>query len=331
MDKLRAMQTFVAIVDSGSLTAAADALRLSGPTVVRLLAALEREVGVRLLNRTTRRSSLTDEGREYYERCRRVLAEVDAADAMLSARQAEPRGRLRITAPSAYGRLHIAPIAREFLRRYPNVEVELLLLDRVVDLIEEGIDAAVRIAHLPESSLVAVRVGEVRRVVCAAPPYLRKHDPPLQPADLAAHRCIAYAGLVPDDMWTFGRKGEQRISVRSVLRTNQFDVALDACLAGLGCGQFLSYQVADQLQARTLRSVLDEFAPPPVPIQIVYPQARLLSPNVRAFVDLAVTSLRGSQASGGGTSGTGGKLGMRGMGQKRGRDSSRRSQASTAG
>ena len=291
MDKLRAMQTFVGIVDAGSLTAAADALQVSAPSVVRSLAALEQAVGVRLLNRTTRRSSLTDEGREYYERCRRVLAEVEAADALLTARQAEPRGRLRLTAPLAYGRLYVAPLVREFMARHPAVEVELLLLDRVVDLVEEGIDAAVRIAHLPESSVVAVRVGETRRVVCASPAYLKKSGPPRRPADLSEHRCIVFTGLNPDNEWSFGAARAQRVSIRPVLRTNQIDVAIDACLSGLGCGQFLSYQVEAAVKAGRLRRVLDEFAPPPVPIQIVYPHARLLSPNVRAFIDLAAARL----------------------------------------
>jgi DNA-binding transcriptional LysR family regulator len=264
---------------------------VSAPSVVRSLAALEQAVGVRLLNRTTRRSSLTDEGREYYERCRRVLAEVDAADALLTARQAKPRGRLRLTAPLAFGRLHVAPLVREFMARHPAVEVELLLLDRVVDLVEEGIDAAVRIAHLPESSVVAVRVGETRRVVCASPAYLKKSGRPQKPADLGEHRCIAFTGLTPDNEWSFGATRAERVSIRPVLRTNQFDVAIEACLAGLGCGQFLCYQVAAEVKAGRLRRVLDEFAPPPVPIQIVYPHARLLSPNVRAFVDLAAARL----------------------------------------
>src|SRR5262245_28478478 len=235
MDRLRAMQVFVQIVESGSLTRAADALDVSVPSVVRSLAALERAVGVRLLNRTTRRSSLSDEGREYYERCRRVLSEVEAADAALSARRAEPKGRLRVTAPVMYGRIHLAPVVSEFIARYPAVELELLLLDRIVDLVEEGIDAAVRIARLPESSLVAARVGEERRVLCAAPVYLRRAGVPRTPADLANHRCIQFTGLTGGSDWSFGA-ARMRVPNRPVLRTNQFDVALDAVLQGLGCG-----------------------------------------------------------------------------------------------
>jgi DNA-binding transcriptional LysR family regulator len=295
MDRLRAMQVFVRIVESGSLTAAADALNISVPSVVRSLAALERVVGVRLLHRTTRRSSLSDEGREYYERCRRVLSEVEAADAALSARRVEPKGRLRLTAPVVYGRMHLAPVVMEFAAKYPGVEVELLLLDRVVDLVEEGIDAAIRIFHLPESSLVAVRVGETRRVLCAAPAYLRRAGTPETPADLADHRCILFTGLSSNNEWSLGGKAPKRVPIRPALRTNQFDVALDAVLQGLGCGQFLLYQVEALVEQRRLKRILGTFEPHAVPIQIVYPHSRLLSPNVRAFVDIAAARLRARQ------------------------------------
>lgn len=297
MDRLRAMEVFVRIVESGSLTAAASALGVSAPSVVRSLAALERALGVRLLNRTTRRSSLTDEGREYYERCRRVLSEIEAADAALSARRVEPRGRLRLTAPVMYGRLRVAPIVTEFAARYPDVEVELLLLDRVVDLVEEGIDAAIRISRLPESSLVAIGVGETRRVLCAAPAYLRRAGTPKSPADLADHRCIVFTGLTRNNEWSFAGEPPMRVAIRPALRTNQFDVAIDAVLRGLGCGQFLCYQVEALAEKRKLTRVLGKFEPLPVPIQIVYPHARLLSPNVRAFVDLAVARLRAPRAT----------------------------------
>lgn len=296
MDKLRAMEVFVRIVDAGSLTAAADALGVSAPAVVRTLAALERAVGVRLLNRTTRRSSLSDEGREYYERCRRVLSEVEAADAALMARRTEPKGRLRLTAPVTYGRMRVAPVVTAFIARHPAVEVEVLLLDRVVDLVEEGVDAAIRIAHLPESSLVAVPLGETRRVVCAAPAYLRRAGTPEVPGDLAGHRCVVFTGLAANNEWVFNGKPPPRVTVRPVLRTNQFDVAMNAVLQGLGCGQFLCYQVEALIKARKVRRILGAFEPPPVPVHLVYPHARLLSPNVRAFVDFAAARLRAGRA-----------------------------------
>jgi DNA-binding transcriptional LysR family regulator len=285
MDKLRAMQVFVQIVEAGSLTGAAAVLGMSGPAVVRSLAALERAIGVRLLQRTTRRSSLSDEGREYYERCKRVLAAVDEAETSMSARRSEPHGRLRITAPATYGRMHVAPIVNAFIAKYPAVEVDLLLLDRVVDLIEEGLDAAVRIGELPDSTLVARALGETRRVVCAAPAYLRRAGIPKTPAELQAHRCIVFSGLAAANEWAFGAK-RQRVAVRPVLRTNQVDAALDACIRGLGCGQFLSYQVEAALREGRLKRLLKEYEPPPLPIHIVYPHARPSS-NVRAFIDLA--------------------------------------------
>lgn len=292
MDKLRAMAIFVRIVDEGSLTAAADALGMSVPSVVRTLAALERALGVRLLNRTTRRSSLSDEGREYYERCKRVLAEVDAADASLSARRTEPKGRLRVTAPVMYGRIHLAPVVADFIAKHPDLEIELLLLDRVVDLVEEGIDVALRIAHLPDSTLVALPVGETRRVVCAAPGYLKRAGAPRLPAALAAHRCIVFSGLSPDNEWSFAGKRAAQVAVRPVLRTNQFDIAVEACLRGLGCGQFLCYQVAALVNVGKLKRVLREFEPAPLPIHVVYPHGRYVSANVRAFIDMAVPRLR---------------------------------------
>jgi DNA-binding transcriptional LysR family regulator len=292
MDKLRAMAIFVRIVDEGSLTAAAEVLDMSVPSIVRTLAALEHALGVRLINRTTRRSSLTDAGREYYERCRRVLAEVEAADASLSARRTEARGRLRVTAPVMYGRLRLGPVITDFLARHPGIEIELLLLDRVVDLVEEGIDVALRIAHLPESTLVAIPVGQTRRVVCAAPRYIKRAGAPKTPSDLAAHRCIVFTGLAPGNEWLFAGKRTERVSVQPILRTNQFDVAVDACLQALGCGQFLSYQVEALLGEGKLKRVLKDFEPAFMSIHIVYPHARHVSANVRAFIDMAVPRLR---------------------------------------
>jgi DNA-binding transcriptional LysR family regulator len=263
------------------------------PSVVRTLAALEQALGVRLLNRTTRRLSLTDEGREYYERSKRVLADVDEAEAALSERRAAPRGRLRVTAPVMFGRLRVAPVVAEFLVRHPAIQIELLLVDRVVDLVEEGIDVGVRIAQLPESSLIAIPVGETRRVICASPAYLKLAGMPQTPRDLADHRCIASSALGPTHEWTFGGSTRQRVAVRPMLITNQIDTALDACVRGLGCVQALCYQVQAALDSRKLKRLLAAFEPAPSPIQLVYPHARLLSANVRAFVDFAVPRLRG--------------------------------------
>jgi DNA-binding transcriptional LysR family regulator len=285
MDKLRSMEIFTRVVEGGSLTAAANALDMSLPAVVRALAALERSVGARLLHRTTRRQSLSDEGREYYDRCKRVLAEIEEADALLSARRTSPRGRLRVTAPVMYGRLHVVRRINAFLARYPDVKVELLLLDRVVDLVEEGVDAAIRIGHLPDSTLVAKRIGETCRVVCAAPGYLKRSGMPETPADLANMHAIVFSGLSPGNEWVFVGKSPPRVAVEPRLRTNQFDAAIDACLAGLGCGQFLCYQVDALIATGRLKRVLTAHEPPPVPISIVYPSARLLSANLRALLE----------------------------------------------
>jgi DNA-binding transcriptional LysR family regulator len=293
MDQLRAMETFIRIVDGGSLTAAANALHISLPSVVRTLAALETKLDVRLLNRTTRRIALTDEGREYYERCKRVLAEVDDAEAALSARRAAPKGRLHVTAPVMFGRLHVAPVATEFIVKHAAVQVELLLLDRVVDLVEEGLDVGVRIGRLPDSSLVAIPVGQTRRVVCASSAYLKRAGTPKLPTDLAQHRCVNFSGLTPGHEWHFGSGANAtRITVNAGLASNQIDPALDACVRGLGVGQFLCYQVQALLDGGQLRRVLSEFEPAPLPIHVIYPHARLLSPNVRAFVDWTVPRLQ---------------------------------------
>jgi DNA-binding transcriptional LysR family regulator len=293
MDRLQAMTTFVQIVDRGSLTAAADALDTSLPSVVRTLASLERHLGVRLLNRTTRRIHLTDEGAQFLERCRTILSEVQEAEAALTSRQIEPQGRLRITAPVVFGRRYVAPIVNEFVRRYPNVSVDLLLVDRFTNLVEEGLDVAVRVDQLEDSSLVAIPVGKARRVICASPDYLRRLGTPRVPQDVATHRCVRYTGLAARDEWHF-RAGRRNVTIpiTSVISCNQIDGALDACINGLGLGMFFSYQVVPHRKAGELRYVLEEFEVEPRPIQVIYPHSRLLSTKVRAFVDECVKQLR---------------------------------------
>ncbi len=293
MDKFRRMQTFVRIVELGSLTAAARALDVSQPSVVRLLAALEAELGVRLLNRTTRRMALTDEGKEYFERCRTILGAVDEAEAQLRSRRVQPRGRLRLTAPVLFGRLYLAPVVNEFLARHEGVQVELLLLDRVVDMLEEGVDAALRIARLQDSTLVAVPLGQVRRVIVGSPALLRRLGRPQSAEDLKSAPCVSFTGMGPSDEWSFERSGRAlRVKVASVLVSNQVDAALAACEAGLGWGRFLSYQVAAAVRAGRLKVVLPEESAAPIPSQIVYPHGRLLSANLRAFLDFATPRLR---------------------------------------
>jgi DNA-binding transcriptional LysR family regulator len=293
MDKLAAMETFVRIVDKGSLTAAAAALDTSLPSVVRTLAALERELGARLLNRTTRRMHLTDEGAQYLERCRAILSAVQESEAGFSASRAEPQGRLVVTASVLFGRRYVAPIVNDFLRRHAKVSAELLLVDRVVNLVEEGIDVAVRIGRLRDSSLVAIPVGNVRRVVCASPEYLRRRGIPRAPQDLRSHACIRHTGNALRADWQF-RVGRRNVAVpiNAVLSCSDIDGSLDACVSGLGLGMFLSYQSAPYRNEKKLSYVLEEFETETVPVQVVYAQSKLVTGKVRAFVDECVSKLR---------------------------------------
>ena len=293
MDKLGAMQTFVRIVEAGSLTRAADLLDTSLPTVVRTLAALERGLGVSLLKRTTRRIHLTDEGAQYLERCREILAATQEAEEFLTARRTEPVGKLSVTASVLFGRRHLAPILYDFLLRHPKVSAEVLFVDRVVNLIEEGIDVAIRIAHLRDSSIVAIPVGHVRRVVCASEQYLRRHGIPQTADDIRKHQCVRHLGLVPRSEWHFRVDGRDvAVPINTVVTSNDIDGAVDACAKGLGLGVFLSYMVAPYRKSGQLKYVLEKFEPEPVPVQVVYPQARLMSHRVRAFVDQCVRELK---------------------------------------
>jgi DNA-binding transcriptional LysR family regulator len=293
MDKLVAMRTFVRIVETGSLTRAANSLETSLPTVVRTLAGLERELGVVLLKRTTRRIHLTDEGSQYFERCRDILAATQEAEDILVARRSEPVGRLSVTASVLFGRRYLGPIVNDFLSRHPKVSADVMFVDRVVNMIEEGIDVAVRIAYLRDSSMVAIPVGHVRRVVCASEKYLRRHGLPSAPKDVSKHHCVRHLGLVPRSEWHF-HVGNRPLTVpiSCVMTCNEIDSAIDACLNGLGLGMFLSYMVAPHRKAGQLRYVLEAFETEPVPVQIVYPQARLMSNKVRVFVDECVAKLR---------------------------------------
>lgn len=298
MDKLRAMATFVRIVDGGSLTAAADAAGTSLTSVVRSLAALEKSLGTRLLNRTTRRLSLTTEGRDYAERCRQILAAVDEADAALNEQRGALQGRLVLTAPVTFGGMHVAPLVASFLKQHPGLSVELLLLDRVVDLLEEGVDLAVRIGPLPDSSLVAVPLGQVRRVCCASPAYLRRHGTPKEPVDLLKHRCIGFKGHGSSADWRFNVAGrELKVPVAPVFVTNQIDVSINAGIAGLGCVSLLSYQARAGLESGALKAVLRGFEVDPLPVNLLYRPDRLMSKRVRALLDWLVPALRQILAS----------------------------------
>jgi DNA-binding transcriptional LysR family regulator len=294
MDKLRALRTFVAIADAGSLTAAARVLGSSLPAVVRLLAALEGELGVRLFQRTTRRVTLTEAGRRYLERCRQLETLLEEAEAELRAEQTEPRGTLSVTAPVLFGTRHVASGVTAFVQRHRQVRVELQLLDRVVNLVEEGVDVGVRIGELEDSSLIARPVSTLRRLAVAAPAYLKRNGTPQHPRELRAHDCITRSDAALG--WSFLIDGKlSRVPVQGSLRVNQTAVAADACAAGLGIGSFLAYQVARELAAGELQILLSAFELPPRPIHIVYPEARLLPARTRAFVAFLLAHLQAQQ------------------------------------
>jgi DNA-binding transcriptional LysR family regulator len=285
VDKLKAMNTFVRVAEGGSLTAAAKALDLSLPAVVRSLAGLEAELGVRLVNRTTRRLGLTAEGREYLGRCRTVLAAVEDAEAALDVGDVEPRGELSITAPVAFGQRYVAPAVTRFVQRHPKVHASVELHDHVVSLHDERIDIGVRIGVLQDSSLVAWRIGSVRRVVVASPAYLRRHGTPRHPRALADVNCVRFRGS-RTPWWVFHEGGETLdVSIRGNLEFNHVAPAADACVAGAGFGMFISYQVADLVAAGRLRIVLEAFEPPQRPIHVVVPHGRLLPRRTAAMVE----------------------------------------------
>ncbi|MBI3525256.1 MAG: LysR family transcriptional regulator [Betaproteobacteria bacterium] len=293
MDKLKAMRIFMHIADAGSLTAAARVLDSSLPAVVRALAALEENLHVRLFNRTTRRISLTEEGRHYLESCRQLLAAVEDAETALLSEASEPRGDLTITAPVLFGQMYIAPAVTRFVQRYAQMRCNVVLLDRVANLTEEGIDAGIRIGPLEDSSLVALPLGSVRRMVVASPAFLKRHGKPKHPRDLLKANCLLFSSTT-SPWWTFHEHGRKfTVPVTGNLSFNHVAPVVDACVAGLGFGTFISYQVAPYLAQNQLKVVLEKFETPPRPINIVYPHARLLPARTKVFIEWIRQELRG--------------------------------------
>ena len=292
MDTLIAMRTFVSIVDHGSLTAAADALDRSQPAVVRSLAALEGHLGARLLQRTTRRMSLTPEGSEYLQRCRQILADVEEAERAVAQDQGDPQGSLRMTAPVQFGRLHLAPVLTRFLSDHPRISVDLMLIDRNVDLVDEGIDVALRIGKLRDSGLIALPVGEVSRVVCASPGLIEAVGEPKVPAELESLPCVRLQNLARSSTWTF-RDGfsNHNVRVSGPLSCNQIGAAIVACVEGAGFGQFLSYQVQSLVREGKLQRVLGRFEERSIPVSLVYPGGRLATARQRALTTYLQRSL----------------------------------------
>lgn len=292
MDRFHLMSVFVAVAEEEGFAAGARRLHLSPPAVTRAVATLEDQLGVKLLNRTTRHVRTTDAGLRYLADARRILAEVEAADEAAAGINAAPRGHLAVTAPVLFGRMFVMPGIVEYLRRYPETEVDAVFLDRVVNLLEEGFDVGVRIGELPDSSLRAVRVGSIRVLVCASPAYLQRHGRPETPEELVDHTVIeSLAGSNAID-WRFGTGGGRPVRVHPRLSVTTNDAAIEAAAEGFGVCRLLSYQVRPKIAAGELEVLLAEHEPAPRPVHIVHREGRYPSAKIRAFVDLLADRLR---------------------------------------
>lgn len=298
MDRLAAIRVFVAVADAGSLSAAGQRLGMPLTTVSRHLKALEEAVSVRLLTRTTRRLALTEPGRAYLDTCRRVLDELGTAERHLAGEKAEPHGQLALTAPILFGRLHVRPVVSAYLEAYPQMSVRMVLVNRVVNLVEEGLDLSIRIGRLPDSSMRATTLGSVRQICCASPRYLKCAGVPPEPKDLLDHQCITFTSFSQPDRWVFpggeaqGRRKAQNVAVEPRLVVNTAEAAIDAAKDGLGIVRVLSYQAQAALKDGSLRRVLEAFEPEPIPVSLVHREDRLPQAKVQTFSELAVPRLR---------------------------------------
>jgi DNA-binding transcriptional LysR family regulator len=293
VDRLRLTEIFIAVAEEQSFARGARRLGISPPAATRAIVQLEERLSSRLLMRTTRYVRTTEAGQRFLDDARRVVAALDEAEEAVTGESAEPRGHLSVTAPVLFGRMHVAPGVVEFLKKFPAVTVSTLFLDRVVNLLEEDIDVGVRIGELPDSSLHAVRVGQVRRVLCASPAYLRARGHPQLPQELVEHELIVSSAVTAPDEWKFSKQGKPiRVRATPRLTVNNNDVAIEAALAGLGITRLLSYQVAQMLRKRQLVALLDDFDPDRLPVHVIYREGRYKSGKLRAFIDLMVTRLR---------------------------------------
>ena len=283
MDRLRILRTFVLVADHQSFAEAARRLHISPTQASRGVAELEESLGVSLLRRTTRSVALTPEGADYLDRCRRILDDLDDADRSLR-EDAEPRGKLRIAAPAVFGSLHVLPIVTRLLQQHQNLSIELSLDDRLIRLVEEGVDVAVRIAELADSALHAIRLTEVRRVLVASPEYLSSQGTPLEISDLREHDLVAF-DLPQGHEWRFTTSGRPSIRVEPRLLTNSVEATVSAVLAGLGIARLFSYQVQEHVAAGRLCYLLEQFEPPPVPVSLLFQARRYSNPNVSAFIE----------------------------------------------
>lgn len=291
MDRLEAMEAFVAVADLKGFATAARRLGISTSVVTRRVAALEDHLGTRLLQRTTRSVTLTSTGERYLERARRILADVSEAEGTAQQERTIPAGRFVVAAPLTFGRLHVAPAMCAYLSKYPGVTGDLTLGDRMVNLVDEGVDTAIRIGVLEDSSLVARQVGATRRVLVASPAYLARRKKLRAPEDIAGHQLIQFTGISPLPQWRFGDPTvNRRVAFQPAYITNSADAAIGHALLGGGITMVLAYQVAEAVRAGKLKVILEDFEPDPLPIHIVFPTTRLLSAKVRTFVDLVVST-----------------------------------------
>jgi DNA-binding transcriptional LysR family regulator len=297
MDRFHLMAVYVAVAEEESFAGGARRLGMSPPAVTRAVAALEGRLGVQLLTRTTRFVRATDAGQRYLEQARRIIAEADEADEAVAGANAAPRGQLAVTAPVLFGRMFVTPSIVDYLQRFPDMTVSAVFLDRVVNLLEEGMDVGVRIGELPDSSMKAISVGHVRRVVCAAPEYLKKNGVPRVPADLAKHTVVAASPVSPSVDWKF-TTGKKTTSVKLAprLTVTSNEAAIVAAVQGFGMTRLLSYQIAAFLESGQLKAVLTDCEPPRLPIHVLHSEGRQASAKVRTFVDLLVERLRADKA-----------------------------------
>jgi len=293
MDRLEAMSIFLAVVDAGSLSSAARRQKTPLATVSRKISELESHLQTKLFNRSTRKVVLTEAGSSYVVACKRILADVMEAERAASGEYAAATGGLTVTAPVGLGRAYLIPILAEFLKAYPEIDVELVLNDRIMSLPEEQIDVALRMGPLPDSSLMALRLGGIRRIFCASPTYLAARGTPRTPNDLAGHDCVSYPSLLSPDVWTFvGDESNLAVRVHSRLVVSNAEAACDAARAGIGITAAFSYLVESALKAGTLTTLLDEFQPPAWPVSLVYMAGRFLPIKLRAFLDFAAPRLK---------------------------------------
>ena len=293
MDRFQEMSVFAAVVDAGSFVGASDALEMSKPAVSRHVAELEARLGVRLLHRTTRRLSLTEEGEVFYARCKELLGELAEAEAEITSRTGKACGQLKVSAPVSFGLLHLAPLWAGFMARHPDVVLDVTLSDRMVDLVEEGFDVAVRVARLPSSSLVGRKLSSTRSVLCASPKYLRAHDMPKHPADLAQHTVIAYSLLSTGDTWSFeGPEGTVSVKVEPRMRSNSGDTCRAAALGHQGIIVQPTFLIGDDLRSGALVELMPQYRAVELGIYALYPSRKHVLPKVRLLVDYLVAALK---------------------------------------